>query len=231
MENIENLTDERVWFRNNVFFILSTGCIFSDDDKRMLDLILSYFKPSSSNYLENKILLTNYEDDSMKAIEKKLLIENGNYHVCLIVGVYNSACLENAPEEHYARKGLITYYMSWKEVSDAFVEMISKYGFRQRMTIPKGQTALDDIILDHEVDKVIAIQQELDEYNSTKEKQKIKRQGYAERIRNDNIDGIVPTIEFTPIQKQEEKLEVPNKVYFYEDEHTEDLDGMIGRIL
>ena len=215
-DNIRNISSENIWFRNNVFFIFSKGCIFSSSDESIFNELLTLFKPSSKKYLANQILITSYEDNDMKAIEKKLLIESGNYHICLVVGVYNSANLNTAPEDALKHRGLINYYTSWEEVSTAIIEYAAKYGFRNKEVV---ETKKEDITLNNkEIKKNISLRQDLGEMNPRRTKRKRQHEGYAERIRNAN-SFVPPPVEFNPLTHIQQNLkEVPNKVELYDED-------------
>ena len=150
------VSQESSWFQTNVFFIFSSGCIFSDDDKKRLDGILTLFKPNnkSNKYLMNKVLYTNYENDKMKSIENKLAIVNGNYHVCAVVGVYDTADLNDAPETTLARHGLISCHFLWEDIQTTILEYIKKYGYENEVeeTDDEDKTAIHRKILDVDID-------------------------------------------------------------------------------
>lgn len=224
-----------IWFRNNVFFIISKGCIFTDTDERLLNDILKYFEPESNRYLDNSVVISDYMAPDMQAIEKKLLIENGNYHICLVVGVYNTADITQAPEELYAHRGMVNYYTSWDEVSKAFIDIISKYGIvnepikKPPAGMSKASRPVKNVIdMDmaiteesmQEIAKNIAIQQEFDNINAPRKKsKKTKQSGISEarRQKYTNINN-TPTIEYETMTRFAQREEIPNKIQLYDDD-------------
>ena len=234
MDKIDNLTKENVWFRNNVFFIFSKGCIFSDSDEKRLNEVLEYFNSLSPVYLNNKYVIMDYTQSGIEAIEKKLLIEQGNYHICLIIGVYDSADISKAPEKEYAKHGLISYYTSWQDVTDAFVKIIGTYGYKNKRKLPEYADTIRPSQIPEYLDPQAAVdiaynldlQNDLDKLNQPQEKIKTVKEGLYERIRNekhkypaqDTIGSLLP-------RNTKNVKEIPHKIEFYDDEYYDDEYG------
>lgn len=104
-KRIINNTKEREWFKNYVALVFSIGCIFNKNDQVKLNEILKLFENSGNyGFLMNYHKVMTYEDPLIQAIEKKLEIGNGNYHLFLvpIVQTKDPDILSNAPEQKYA---------------------------------------------------------------------------------------------------------------------------------
>lgn len=231
MDKIDNLTKENVWFRNNVFFIFAKGCIFSSSDDKKLAEVLEYFRSTSPVYLNNKYILMDYTQEGMEAIEKKLLIGHGNYHICFIIGVYNSADISKAPEREYAKHGLVSYYTSWKDVTDIFVEIVGKYGYKNKKQLPQIMDTIRPPQLPEYLDPNAAVslaydldlKNDLEKLNQPREKIKTVKEGLYERIRNlkteypaqDFINNLIP-------RSTNNTKEIPNKIEYYDDEYYDD---------
>lgn len=126
---IINADYDRMWFRNNVFFIFSTGCIYDEEDDELFANILEIFQENDRiAFLDNNIMVLDYNNPLMKSIEDKMAISNGNYHVCCVPAVYKTANTTNAPEGLFMRQGLLAKYISWEEITDFITSCVSKYG-------------------------------------------------------------------------------------------------------
>lgn len=144
---ITNADADRMWFRDNVFFIFSTGCIYDEEDGELLSKVLAYFHEDDHvAFLDNKILVLSYTNDMVKAIENNLAIENGNYHVLCVPVVYKTANVNDAPEGLFMKTGLIDKYISWKEISGLMVNCITKYGLLiERMPDKEDRSRLKSV--------------------------------------------------------------------------------------
>lgn len=240
MEKIDNPSDDSIWYCNNVFYIFASGCIFTSEDKLMLESILKYFSPSSDNkYLRNKIVLMSYEDKDMQIIEKKLLIASGNYHICMITGVYNNADLSKAPDKSLAHKGIISYSTSWQEISDFIVNDVSKYGLKDvkpetETETKTGRSVVDDFDLNDDIEKNIAVINELEKQRQIKKPVKVEKQGLYARIRKDKNKVPTQYVEFEGFERKEKPKTIQNTVQFYDSETDgntlNQLDARIGNI-
>lgn len=197
------LSEDSIWFSNNVFFIFSSGCIFSEDDKRRLDGILTLFKSrGNSRYLMNKVMYANYENDKMRSVENKLAIVNGNYHICAVIGVYESADITKAPEPSLARHGLISYHFSWDDIQTTIIEYIKKYGYDAKIEdtedcdndkfVIKHKDILD-MDLDNElVESQANTLKDIKEFGARKRSRAVRKQRKlaTDQIRNDYYEDV-----------------------------------------
>ena len=190
---MEDLSQNR-WFQDNVFFIFSSGCIFSDKDKEILDSILTYFDSGNplGKYILNKKLFTNYEDAKMKEIESKLSIVNGNYHICAVIGVYDTADLKCAPESALSRHGLISYHLAWPEIRNVVLDYVQRYGYAIKPKIDAPQTDIRTFNKEIDIDAE-ALRQHLEIESEIKsitpvrgmKAKKAQRKSATEKIRED----------------------------------------------
>ena len=128
---IINATSENIWFRDNIAFIFATGMVFNQQDKERADEIFSLFEPQANNaVLHNFHKLYNYETPLIQAIEERMILGNGNYHLCLIlvVNTDDPDVLAHAPEDRFKTPGVIEKYCEWDAIYTYMSEAISKYG-------------------------------------------------------------------------------------------------------
>jgi hypothetical protein len=124
-----NESPENKWFYENVSFLFVTGCIFDEIDRRYIDEVLSIFQDNKhTGFLKNYFKIMTYTDESVKRIEKKLAVKNGNYHIMLVVIVYETADLSKAPEPSLSKAGFIEHYLNWNRVTQYISKMVSRYG-------------------------------------------------------------------------------------------------------
>ena len=136
---IVNMTEEKLWFKDYVALIFSVGCIFNSNDRERLNEILRAFENDEEiGFLMNFKKVASYNDKLIKAIEERMEIGNGNYHVCLItiVTTNDSNILSRAPEAQYRVSGVINKYCEWNEIQDYITQITAKYGLvtEQRMS-------------------------------------------------------------------------------------------------
>jgi hypothetical protein len=135
--NILNLDSNNKWFNDNVAFLFSLGCIFDENDRKYINEIIDVFTDNKhSGFLKNYYRIASYTDDMIKAAEKKLAVENGNYHILLIVLVFDGADFENAPETEFKRAGIIQHFLEWKHVVRYISMMIARYGLISNIQTP-----------------------------------------------------------------------------------------------
>lgn len=130
-KRIVNLTNEKIWFKDYVALIFSIGCIFNESDNIKLNEIMKCFNnDGETGFLMNYKKVLNYDDRLIKAIEEKMEIGNGNYHVCLItiVTTNNKEILENSPERQYSISGVINKYCEWKDIFAYMNQIVARYG-------------------------------------------------------------------------------------------------------
>ena len=130
-KRIINNSHDKQWFKDYVALVFSIGCIFNATDQLKLNEILKLFENSGNiGFLMNYHKVMNYEDELIKAIEQKMEIGNGNYHLCLItiVQTQDPKILEDAPEEKYKYSGTIEKFCEWKDIYSYMKEIVARYG-------------------------------------------------------------------------------------------------------
>ena len=130
-KRIVNNTKDRQWFKDYVALVFSIGCIFNATDQRKLNEILKLFENSGDyGFLMNYHKVMSYEDPLIKAIEQKMEIGNGNYHLCLItiVQTQDPKILAQAPEQKYSYSGTIEKFCEWNDIYDYMKTIIARYG-------------------------------------------------------------------------------------------------------
>ena len=135
---IVNMNEDRMWFKEYVSLIFSVGCIFNAADREKMDEILKVFENDGEvGYLANYKKILNYDDKLIKAIEEKMEIGNGNYHLCLItiVTTNDENILSKAPEKQYSVSGIINKYCEWGEIYSYINQIVSKYGISTEQEI------------------------------------------------------------------------------------------------
>lgn len=128
---IINNTADKQWFKDYVALVFSIGCIFNSNDQLKLNEILKLFENSGDyGFLMNYHKVLSYEDPLIKAIEKKMEIGNGNYHLCLItiVQTQNPSILQLAPEQKYRFSGTIEKFCEWNDIYRFMKEIVARYG-------------------------------------------------------------------------------------------------------
>ena len=127
---VKNSGEANYWFTKNVYILFSTGKIFDVFDSEFFEEVLSYFdRDAGSVYIGCRYKVSNYEDTTVKRIEEKLALENGNYHLLAVVIVYaTEENLEDAPEELFAARGIVKYCIDHDEIKELMFNFIDKYG-------------------------------------------------------------------------------------------------------
>ena len=130
-KRIINNTSAKQWFKDYVALVFSIGCIFNSTDQTKLNEILKLFENSGNyGFLMNYHKVMSYEDELVQAIEKKMEIGNGNYHVCLItiVQTKDPSVLERAPEQKYHYSGTIEKFCEWPDIYNYMKTIVARYG-------------------------------------------------------------------------------------------------------
>ena len=130
-KRIVNNTKDRQWFKDYVALVFSIGCIFNSTDQRKLNELLKLFENSGDyGFLMNYHKVMSYEDPLIKAIEQKMEIGNGNYHLCLItiVQTQDPKILAQAPEQKYSYSGTIEKFCEWNDIYDYMKTIVARYG-------------------------------------------------------------------------------------------------------
>lgn len=208
---IVNINEERNWFKDYVALIFSIGCIFNESDREKLDVLMRAFDNDEEvGFLMNYKKVLSYDDKLVKAIEERMEIGNGNYHVCLITIVTTNepSILSKAPEKQYSVGGIINKYCEWNEIYKYMEKIIAKYGLAteqkirhdDRLSWEMGQEGLSvktvrhnevesnfDIDIDPENENQIKLDREL-EFMKEREENFNTRQRNTKMMR-DNKDG------------------------------------------
>ena len=141
---IINHDQDKLWFAKNVAFIFGVGAIFDENDAHIMDTIINYFDEKQLvAHLENHYRIESYDESKLiQEIEKKLKIQNGNYHVFMVPIVYaNDDELEQAPEEQFKKKGIVKKFTTWNQITDYMSTMMSRYGLISTEQRIRNQTS------------------------------------------------------------------------------------------
>ena len=128
--NFENENVNRLWIWKNLSIIFSTGVILDEEDKKILNEIISYFDNSQNCYLPCQFKILNYDDEIIKIIENQFGIQNGNYHFVLIPFILtdDQNVLNKAPESLYKKFGPVYIYQNIESITDYIINLYTKYG-------------------------------------------------------------------------------------------------------
>ena len=126
---IINASQANIWVSNHVYFMFSIGSIYDKHDFNNLSALLENFDREKEIYLGTIFDTYSYKDEIVKRVEKQIGLQNGNYHLLLVVIAYGkNNNFEKAPEEALRNKGIVTYITDIDEINDMIMEMIAKYG-------------------------------------------------------------------------------------------------------
>ena len=136
-KTIINANYNNVWFSQHVYMLFSMGRIFDKDDQSFFKTVNTYFDTDSGVYLSCHHDVMNYKDDLVKKIERQIGIDNGNYHLLLVLVVYGKEkALENPPENLFASAGIVKWAIDADEIKEIMMTFLSKYGFTTQTEIP-----------------------------------------------------------------------------------------------
>lgn len=211
---IVNATPENKWFADNVFFLISIGAIFDEEDEVRLQSILSCFHNNYSQaFLMNTYQRENYRDSEMVAeFETLMKIGHGNYHVLLLPIVTASPeDLLNAPDKLYSRKSAIGKYTTWPAITEYMKGVVSRFGLLTARVVPSsspantpsnaiGQEGLD-------VSRTFNINGYIDEecasqVDSVLEYKQSREKTFKTRVRTTDLPKVKRTNLYTQIRKQ-----------------------------
>jgi len=134
--HIINITPDKLWFRNNIGLVFSTGCIFDENDQNMMNSLMTIFhNDHRTGFLDNIYKIYSYQEPLIQKLEDKMAILNGNYHICLFTLVFKSADLDESPEGQYFKHGLINKYTDWNEIYAYIQESLGKYGLLAELIV------------------------------------------------------------------------------------------------
>lgn len=125
-----NINKANLWFTKNVYLLFSIGKIFDAMDSEFFYYVIDYFnKETQSIYLGCRYKVLNHKQDIIKKIEKKIHIENGNYHVLMVIIVYaKESKLDDAPEDLFNNRGIVKYCIDHEEIKEAMLQFLDRYG-------------------------------------------------------------------------------------------------------
>ena len=128
--SFENENINRLWIWKNLSIIFSTGVILDEDDKKILNEIISYFDNTQNCYLPCQFKILNYDNEIIKIIENQFGIQNGNYHFVLIPFILtdDQKTLNKAPESLYKKFGPVYIYQNIESITDYIINLYTKYG-------------------------------------------------------------------------------------------------------
>ena len=124
-----NENKPKLWIWKHLKFIFSTGKIYEQTDRVILDKIINYFDKSEKTFIPCEYNISNYENEVIKNLEETYDIDNGNYHIMLIPYVLCSDTndLKNAPEEIFTMVGPVDAYIDINRIVDYILEINYKY--------------------------------------------------------------------------------------------------------
>ena len=139
-KKILNAEHKNVWFSKHVYMMFSLGKIFSRNDSSFLQSVLNYFNKENEIYLSNKYDVLNYNDDLVKRIEQNINIDNGNYHIMLVLIVYaNENELKESPEYLFNSSGIVKYLIGTEDIKQVMLTLLNKYGIATETFISTKQ--------------------------------------------------------------------------------------------
>ena len=116
-----------------MIIIFSTGVIFEQADKVIMNKILNYFDKGESSYLPFEVIISNYKNDYVQLIEKENVIDNGNYHCLMIEHFLKSDDeLKNSSKLNYQNwnteeNKTEEVFIDFEEISDEIINLNNKY--------------------------------------------------------------------------------------------------------
>ena len=136
-KTIINANYNNVWFSKHVYMLFSMGRIFDKDDQEFYKTVNNYFNKDNEMYIDCIHDTMNYKDDLIQKIEKHIGIENGNYHLLLVIVVYGKKEeLEKPPEYLFASEGIVKWAIESDEIKEIMLTFLNKYGLAVRSSIP-----------------------------------------------------------------------------------------------
>lgn len=136
-KTIINANYNNVWFCQHVYMLFSMGRIFDRNDQEFYNTVNTYFDADSGVYLNCYHDTMNYKDDLVKKVERQIGIDNGNYHLLLVLIVYGKPKeLENPPEYLFASSGIVKWAIEADEIKEIMMTFLGKYGLVTQTEIP-----------------------------------------------------------------------------------------------
>ena len=156
--NFINENENRLWIWKNLSLLFATGVILDQNDKLILNEIISYFDSSQNCYLPCQFKILNYKDEIIQIIEKNYGLQNGNYHFILIPFVLSDdeKILNKAPESSYKKFGPVFVYQNIESITDYIINLYSKFGAcietepnKKNVYLNSGSTRKGEILTDN----------------------------------------------------------------------------------
>ena len=136
-KDILNADYNNLWFSQHVYMLFSLGRVFDKNDSNFFDSVVNYFNQENEIYLGCSYDIMNYKDDLVKKIEQQIGIENGNYHLLLVLIVYaNDAELEHTQEYLFSTSGIVKWAIESDEIKDIMLTFLNRYGIATEAPIP-----------------------------------------------------------------------------------------------
>ena len=144
-DKIANATKAKIWFTNNIVFIIASGAIFDAEDKALTETILNYFNIHENEYLGASAKVFDYKSDLISALEDASALDHGNYHVCVfVINFAEKDDLKNAPEELFNKRGLCEALYEETHIRDEMIRFMTTYGFSKYIPVqPNKANKLD----------------------------------------------------------------------------------------
>lgn len=134
---IINAEYNNIWFSQHVYMLFSLGRIFDRDDQQFFASVNNYFNQENEMYLSCNHDTMNYKDDLIKKIEKQIGIDNGNYHLLLVLIVYaDEDELEHPPEFLFSTSGIVKWAIESDEIKEIMLTFLSRYGIATEDIVP-----------------------------------------------------------------------------------------------
>lgn len=199
-----NENQDKLWFWNNVSFLISTGIIFEETDVLVLNEVMSFFDKTENSFLPNAYRVLNYKSEIVKKIEKEFDIGNGNYHAMLVPFVITTdkKTLEAAPETAYTVSGPMSPLVELEDIVEFIMEVNYKYAAVSSAMGPRLKKQLGTFGIERELNPTT---ENPYLHGSTR---RIVRKGYLDPNTNDAYELINP----------EQEIRGPSRQYFDEND-------------
>lgn len=133
---IINANYDNIWFSQHVYMLFSFGRIFDNNDKAFHSTVNNYFNKDNEIYLDCRHDTMNYKDELIQKIERQIGIENGNYHLLLVIIVYGKTDTEEPPEELFSVTGIVKWAIESDEIKEIMLTFLNKYGLAIQTEVP-----------------------------------------------------------------------------------------------
>lgn len=132
-----NIEDANKWFSEHVYMLFSIGKVFDKDDRSFMDSVLNYFSKPNECYLACRYDVLSYKNSTVQEIENNIAVENGNYHILLVVIVYaDKDELEESPEFMFNTSGIVKWTADPEMIKDIMLMFLNRYGIATEKVSP-----------------------------------------------------------------------------------------------